>query len=139
MDTVKRFIGKNKWIAVFLLMIPFFNDSYENFRIVPDWIMDYLKIAVFLLLTVTLLFIRKKRPSALLISLIVMEAGAANAAEQFEIRIISAMISDNALFIQRPRGDHLTARPEGRTVKSNYSLIKLICQGRRTLFQGYRE
>lgn len=72
-DTVKNFCTKYRWIIVFLLMIPFFNDAYDGFQIVSDWTMDYLKIAVFLVLVYLLIF-RKKRPSALMICLTVMEA-----------------------------------------------------------------
>ncbi len=72
LKSVKDLYKKYKWIFIFLLMIPFFNDAYSGFKIVPDWIMDHLKIVVFLVLICFLLF-QKKKPSSLMICLTVME------------------------------------------------------------------
>ena len=52
MEKIKDLIIKNRWFLVFLCAAPFFNDGYTTFRIVQDWIMDYLKVLVFLILIV---------------------------------------------------------------------------------------
>ena len=72
-DKVKAFFSNNKWLIIFLLMIPFFNDSYESFKILPDWVMDRCRIVVFVIL-LTILILKKKMPSLLLCTLFVMEA-----------------------------------------------------------------
>ena len=72
-DRVKGFLSNNRWLIVFIMMIPFFNDSYENFKILPDWIMDRCRIIVFFILAIVLI-VKKKQPSLLLCALFAMEA-----------------------------------------------------------------
>lgn len=67
-----NFINHNKWIIVFLLMIPFFNDGYVTFKIVEDWLMDSMKVFAFLSMIV-LLLVKKKKISRLTICLIAIE------------------------------------------------------------------
>ena len=72
MEKIKNFFKNNRWLLVFICAIPFFNDSYGSYQLIPDWDMDYIKIAVFLFLVSG--FIKyKKKPSKLFIVLFVME------------------------------------------------------------------
>lgn len=67
-----EYLKKEKWIMVFLIMVPFFNDGYVTVKIVDDLIMDILKIVSFAFLV--FLFVQKKKSlSGLAIVLIVME------------------------------------------------------------------
>ena len=67
-----EYLKKEKWIMIFLIMIPFFNDSYVSAKVVNDLVMDFLKIVSFSFLA--FLHVReKKRLSCLAIILIIME------------------------------------------------------------------
>ena len=69
---VENFFDKHNWLRVLLLITPFFNEVYPPVSLLPDYIVDYLKILAFIILI--LIMIRKKnKPSALFISLIIIE------------------------------------------------------------------
>ncbi len=72
LEKIKGITKNYKWVIVFLFAVPFLNDAYTGYQIVPDWIMDYLKILVFGLLLI-LIVIQKKRVSPLLIGLFLYE------------------------------------------------------------------
>ena len=72
MEKIKDLIMKNRWFLVFLCAAPFFNDGYTTFKIVQDWIMDYLKVLVFLILIV-LMIVKKRKFSLLFFSLTAFE------------------------------------------------------------------
>lgn len=71
-ESIRNKTEKYRWLFVFLLTIPFFNDAYSGFQIISDWTMDELKIFVFVLLTI-LTIIKNKRFSPLLIALFASE------------------------------------------------------------------
>ena len=72
METIKGYFIQNKWIIVFFLMFPFFNDGYILFDLLNGPLMDVLKIISFLWLFV--LFCRnKKQFSRMMIILLLME------------------------------------------------------------------
>ena len=73
LEKYRPVLKNNSWLFVFLLYIPFINDSYSSFKLLPDWLMDYVKILVLLLL-ITLFAINKKKVSKLNLCLITIES-----------------------------------------------------------------
>ena len=67
---IKELYLKQKWIFVFLFMVPFINDRY--YGIIPKEQMDYLKIVSFI--SIIVLFVaKKKKPSIIFMSLFLLE------------------------------------------------------------------
>ena len=69
---LENFFDKYNWLRVFLLTIPFFNEVYPPVSLLPDYIVDNLKILAFIIL-ILIMIKKKNKPSALFISLIVIE------------------------------------------------------------------
>lgn len=69
---IKHFFDRNRWLIVFLLAVPFFNDSYEGIQIISDQTIDLIKIIVFVILFISMI-VKKERPSLLFSILSLME------------------------------------------------------------------
>lgn len=72
LEKIKGITKSYSWVVVFLFAVPFFNDVYTGYQIIPDWIMDYLKILAFAALLI-LMIVCKKKISPLAIVLFLYE------------------------------------------------------------------
>ncbi len=70
---LKEFIEKNKWLCVFLLAVPFFNETYPPISYLGDDLVDVLKL-IAMAIMIFMLFRKKRKISLLFISLISIEA-----------------------------------------------------------------
>lgn len=60
LEKIKGIMKNYRWVIVFLFAVPFFNDVYTGYQIIPDWIMDYLKILAFAALLISMIVCKKK-------------------------------------------------------------------------------
>ncbi len=70
---IRNYIEKHKWIAVFLLAIPFFNEVYPPISLLGDNFEDGIKIIAFLCM-IYIMHKKKRKPSVLFKTLVVIEA-----------------------------------------------------------------
>ena len=73
-ERIKAFITKKQWIAVFLLALPFLNESFPTYYSIYNWIRnDLFKYLSFGLLVLILFAWKKRKPSVLLCLLTALE------------------------------------------------------------------
>ena len=65
-------ISNNRWIIIFVLAIPFFNEVYPPMTFIYDYLIDGLKIVSFVTMAF-ILYSKKRKPSVLFLSLVIIE------------------------------------------------------------------